>query len=226
MTKESEIIWEELESDIVTRKYLPGCKLAETEIAGKYHLSRTPIRDIFKALEQDGLLEVRSQSGSFVTPINLRDRDDRRFIRASIELQILTAVRGKMTASDFLYLDADLEKRKHRSFEKGKGDKLTFANSYFDLDNHFHAFLYAKAKKSSVLKWLNTKHPTFRRYRFLTFLRDNPELESFYLNHKAIYDVLKDKDRSKLREVVAKHNYSGRIGLDKVKKDRPELFVR
>ena len=77
-----------------------------------------------------------------------------------------------------------------------------------------------------MLEWLNTKHPTFRRYRFLTFLRDDPELESFYLNHKAIYDVLKDNDRSKLQDVVVKHNYSGRIGLDKVKKERPELFVR
>ena len=52
------------------------------------------------------------------------------------------------------------------------------------------------------------------------------EYETSYLNHKAIYDVLKDNDRSKLQDVVVKHNYSGRIGLDKVKKERPELFVR
>lgn len=226
MTKESEVIWEELENDIVTRKYLPGCKLAETEIAKKYHLSRTPIRDIFKALEQDGLLEVRSQSGSFVTPINLKDRDDRMFIRASVELQILTRLRGKLEESDFVYLEKDLRERKARSEEKVKDDTLDFANHFFDIDNHFHAYLYAKAKKSSVLEWLNTKHPTFRRYRFLTFLRDDPELENFYLTHKAILDVLKEPNDQRLREVVARHNYSGRIGLDKVKTERPELFVR
>ncbi len=225
MTKESETIRQELENDIVTRKYLPGCKLGEIEIANQYHLSRTPIRDIFKALEHDGLLEVRSQSGSFVTKINLQERNDRRFVRSAIEFKILCRVRGKLNEGDFLFREEKLAQRKKRA-EEGKDQcTLEFANRFFDLDNSFHAYLYGKAKKRSVLDWLNNTHPTFLRYRFLTFLRDNPALECFYENHMAIYEVRKSKDLSQLNAVVEKHNYSGRNGLDKVKKEHPELFA-
>ena len=47
----------------------------------KFNISRTPVRDAFKRLELDGLLEVRSHIGTFVTLIDLDNVADLIYMR-------------------------------------------------------------------------------------------------------------------------------------------------
>ena len=71
MTKDSLAIYQSISNDIITMKLKPGDMLKEIEVANKFNVSRTPIRDVFKRLEYDKLLDIHSQKGSFVSKINL-----------------------------------------------------------------------------------------------------------------------------------------------------------
>ena len=55
-----------LEQDIITRRIGPGQKLDEEEIAARFGLSRTPVREALKALTSRGLIEIRPHQGAFV----------------------------------------------------------------------------------------------------------------------------------------------------------------
>ena len=47
MTKDSLAIYQSISNDIITMKLKPGDMLKEIEVANKFNVSRTPIRDVF-----------------------------------------------------------------------------------------------------------------------------------------------------------------------------------
>lgn len=224
MTKDIEKIYLKLRDDIITFKLPPNARLRETEVAEDYNVSRTPIRDVFKALEMNGLLEIHSKSGSFVTKIDLEGLNNMMYLRYSTEHTVYQELVGKLTERDFDALYAILSHMKQNSYVKRENQDSDFANAYFDLDNEFHQYLYAKAGQESVLQFLNDQFPTFQRYRFTTFLRDDTDLENLYTVHEKLIKVLESGNREELRDIIHEHNYSGIKGLDAVKSRFPDYF--
>ncbi len=49
---------QQLRTDIVTRKYKPGEKISEEEVASRYDVSRGTVRSAFTALKNEGLIAV------------------------------------------------------------------------------------------------------------------------------------------------------------------------
>src|SRR5574344_790264 len=100
MTKDIEAIYQKILSDIITLKIRPGTRLKEVEISERFHVSRTPMRDVFKKLESDKLLVIYSQSGSYVTKIDLSGISDIMYLRTVTETEVMKDVMGKMTPHD------------------------------------------------------------------------------------------------------------------------------
>ena len=67
---------EDLKSWILTFKLKPGQAIGEVDIAQQFGVSRTPVRDAFKRLEVDGLIEVKSHIGTYVTLIDVNQITD------------------------------------------------------------------------------------------------------------------------------------------------------
>lgn len=55
-----------LEADLMQASREPGRRLDETELALRFGVSRTPVREALKALAAQGLVELRAHSGAFV----------------------------------------------------------------------------------------------------------------------------------------------------------------
>ena len=77
-----------LRHDIVTLRLRPGERLSENELADRFGTSRAPVREALIRLVEDGLIEVRPQRGSFVSPISLRAMERARFVREALEVAI------------------------------------------------------------------------------------------------------------------------------------------
>lgn len=60
-----------LRNDIVFGALQPGQKLQEEELARRYKVSRTPLREAIHQLEREGLLEERPRRGVYVPSIML-----------------------------------------------------------------------------------------------------------------------------------------------------------
>src|ERR1700760_4409686 len=65
----SERLRESIEEEIATGKLLPGTRLDETELATRFGVSRTPIREAIKLLHGEGLIEHRPRRGAVVAQI-------------------------------------------------------------------------------------------------------------------------------------------------------------
>ena len=223
MTKDSELIYEKLLDEIITLKIKPGSRLREVDVAEEFKVSRTPIRDVFKKLEDDGLLEIKSQRGTYVSKIDLADISDYMYIRDKVEYAVLKELTRTISLAEI----ADLKMVLHsqtKELEDFNADNRETARKFFDIDNYFHEYIYKKANRLGVLKRLNESNPCFTRYRFLTFLREENEIENLCHIHYAIVDCLENKDLEALRKVVMEHNFSGIRGIELVKSKHPTYF--
>jgi DNA-binding GntR family transcriptional regulator len=70
----------------------PGSALAESEIAARFGLSRTPVREALLRLAGEGLIEIRPQRGTYVARIALPRIEEALFVREAVECAVLRRV--------------------------------------------------------------------------------------------------------------------------------------
>ncbi|MEI6873682.1 MAG: GntR family transcriptional regulator [Spirochaetota bacterium] len=70
---------------ILAEDYFPGQKLSENALAKEFGCSRTPVREALKRLENEGLTEVRPQSGTYVRGITTTEFTELMEVRAYLE---------------------------------------------------------------------------------------------------------------------------------------------
>lgn len=66
-------VYEKIKLDIIDNKLKPGEKLIELDIAADLKVSRTPVREALKQLEQEGLVTYFPRRGSIVSQISIED---------------------------------------------------------------------------------------------------------------------------------------------------------
>jgi DNA-binding GntR family transcriptional regulator len=137
-----------LRENIIHLHLRPGQALSESEIAALLRASRTPVREAFIRLAEDGLLDVHAQRGSYVTRIDPARADEARFLRAVAEKAIIKEACRAFPAQARFELSANVEMqkfcRRERNYER-----------MFHLDNEFHALLFRGRGKERL--WLHLK---------------------------------------------------------------------
>ena len=127
-------VFEILEKDILTGVYARGEILTETKLSEKLGVSRTPIREALRRLEQERLV-VGTSRGMRVVGLDMRDIEDIYEIRSRVEglAARRAADRAKPEQLDELKRILDMQE-----FFTIKED----SDSIIDADNHFHDMLY------------------------------------------------------------------------------------
>jgi DNA-binding GntR family transcriptional regulator len=74
-----------LREAIVNVDLPPGTALTENDVANRFGVSRTPVREAFRILLSDGLLVVTPQKGSFVSKLSRSALQDALFVREALE---------------------------------------------------------------------------------------------------------------------------------------------
>jgi GntR family transcriptional regulator, rspAB operon transcriptional repressor len=70
---------------IVNVDLVPGTALNESDVAAQFGVSRTPVREAFRTLLSERLLDVRPQKGTFVSLLHRPDLEDALFVREALE---------------------------------------------------------------------------------------------------------------------------------------------
>ena len=77
-------VFQKIEKDILDGTFRTGENLTEVTLCERFGVSRTPVRDAFKRLEREGLLEIRPHIGTFVSLIDLRTVSDILYMRCTL----------------------------------------------------------------------------------------------------------------------------------------------
>jgi len=185
-----------LRDAIVTGKLKPGERLKENGLASQMSVSRSPIREAFRQLEQEGLIVSIPNQGSFVRAF---DEDDVREIftlRAALEdlaCEIILKEK-KLQPDDLERLEAYIEQQKE-AVEAWDFDRLT------KLDMDFHEFICKKSGLERLLKmWQSLRAQIqvlfYQRFRTLDWVPDTVDVD-----HSAILDALRQGDAGRFSQI-------------------------
>jgi phosphonate utilization transcriptional regulator len=138
------LVQRELERMILAGDLAAGAKLNEAGIADLLGVSRGPVREAFRALEESGLVRLEKNRGVFVRQISLAEADEIYEVRAALDEWVGRRVAQTATPDDIKELRS-LVDRMDRAAARDDVD------TYYPLNLEFHDLLVALAGNSKLL---------------------------------------------------------------------------
>ncbi|WP_318709231.1 GntR family transcriptional regulator [Candidatus Acetatifactor stercoripullorum] len=137
-------VFHRLREDILNGKYEEHEELREVAIGEELGVSRTPVREAFRQLELEGLIQIIPNKGAYVTGITQKDVKDIYMIRSLLEGLCARWATEHITKEQLEELEENVYLARFHA-EKGHLEQLA------ELDNRFHDILY-EACSSKILE--------------------------------------------------------------------------
>lgn len=99
--KIKDVIYEELRERIVFGGFAPGDRLVEADLAARFGVSKTPVREALLTLEAEGMVVLRPHRGAEVSPLTVDEWNDLIFLRDVLEIGALSDIFEAMTDEHF-----------------------------------------------------------------------------------------------------------------------------
>ncbi|MEO8685352.1 MAG: GntR family transcriptional regulator, partial [Devosia sp.] len=149
-----------LRDEIVTMALKPGDVISESDIAGRYGVSRQPVREAFIRLAQQGLLLIRPKRATVVKKISPDGVRQSRFIRESIEVEIIRRVAARPGDAGAVLAELIVEQEAASAADDSLG--------FHALDELFHRTLARLAGVEYAWQLIDDHKMQLDRVRFLT----------------------------------------------------------
>ncbi len=186
-------VFEHLERDILSGKYSRGEILTESRLSAELGVSRTPIRESLRRLEQEHLIEETGK-GSMVIGITEKDLEDIYLIR--IQLEGMVASLAAKNYKDEEKLARLKEALDLQEFYLNKKD----ADQIKHMDNRFHNMLYELSGSMVFYDTLLPLHKKVQKYRKAS-VESNSRASESVEEHRKIYEAVAAGDS----ELAAKY---------------------
>ena len=189
-------IFEQLERDILTGKYQRGEVLSEMRLSAELGVSRTPIREALRRLEQERLIEDTGK-GSRVLGITEDDLWDIMTIRERVEGVAAYYATKNMTPEGLEELTHIVDLQEFY-FSKGDAEHLR------QVDDRFHDAICTLSKRNVIMDTLIPLHRKTRRYRRLS-MEDWSRTTNTKREHYEIYLAMASGNAELAQELTAQH---------------------
>jgi DNA-binding GntR family transcriptional regulator len=80
-----ETVYEQIRADILSLRLAPGAEMREAELAARFEVSKSPVRDALMRLERENLVITLPRQGYRVAPVSLSDVQDMFHLRIALE---------------------------------------------------------------------------------------------------------------------------------------------
>ena len=190
-------LYADLQADILSGEYPNNYKLTEHAVCKKYNVSRTPVREAFRQLEADGLIENIPNRGAFVTALSKRDISDLFDLRSLFEIQAIEWAIKRMSSDDIDNLRETLEFMEFYTL-KNDIDKVLMFNT------QFHSILYSGTKDRMIQKTLST-YQTYLKHSAPAKTYSGDALKTILEEHKAIFEAVESKNTAAGRKAMEHH---------------------
>ncbi|WP_212525120.1 GntR family transcriptional regulator [Actibacterium sp. MT2.3-13A] len=203
-----------LRSTILFGEFKPGRRLSEQETAKLMQVSRQPVREAFIRLAAEGLVEIRPQRGTFVSKISIREVYDSRFVRESVEADLVRLAARNITPE----MSEALEEILTQQRSDAARDPLHFMG----LDEALHRTLAEAAGKPQIWTYLQKLKSQLDRVRFLVAV-DLP-IEELIAQHEDIVRAVAQRNEEEAERAMRLHLRQILKDLPKIAETYPDYF--
>lgn len=188
---------DEIENGIVTGEFEPGERLDEIQLAQRFGVSRTPIREALMQLSAIGLVETRPRRGAVVA-----DPSPQRIFEMFEVMAELEAMAGGLAARRHLPEDRDTLLAAHEKCAEAV--RTASPDTYYYENEEFHRVIYEASHSGFLREQCSALHRRLRPYRRLQ-LRVSNRISNSYEEHTAIVEAILSGDEEKARQCMRQH---------------------
>lgn len=188
---------EEIEELIAMGELAPGYRLDETELAARFGVSRTPIREALIQLTSMGIVEMRPRRGAQVAKISPQQLVEMFEVMAEFE-----AMCGRLAARRMSKEEQEALRAAHQACKEARD--AADPDDYFHRNEIFHGLIYSGSHNQFLQEQAMNLHRRLRPYRRLQ-LRVRDRLSQSYGEHDAIVQAITSGDAQGTTELLRKH---------------------
>ncbi len=195
-------IYEKLRNKIILGDWEPGSILTEGELAKTFGVSRTPVREVIRQLESEGLIKVIPKKGILIPQIEEKDVEDIFELREIIYSYAVKKAIDNVTTRDITKLEQIV-----KAAEKFKRENET--GKLVGLSQRFHECILGLAGNKRFLEVDKALRAHFTRYSAKLF--DVEERKQIgWSGHREIVAALKKKDKKLACQKMKEHIEQGK----------------
>lgn len=203
-----DVVFNTLREAILKGDLKPGERLMELKLAATLGVSRTPIREAIRMLEQEGLAVTIPRKGAEVAKMTLKGMEDVLEIRESLDILACQLACERITEDQLTVL-----KEKKKNFE----DSLKSGNvrEIAETDVDFHDVIYEATNNPKLVNMLNNLREQIYRYR-VEYLKKEENYPILIEEHNAIYESLSKRSEEEAISSIREHVKNQAIAVKEV----------
>ena len=201
-----------LRAAILSGELSPGERIRQEEIAEQFGASRIPVREALRILVTDGIVNMVSNSGAWVSSLTQAECSEHYQIRELLEPLLLRYSLPNLSPATCTRLEQLVEEMKSTS------DIEVFMR----LDREFHWMTYSGASTNALAEIIERLWNTTQPYRrVFTRLVRGAGLDMTHLEHELLVNAIRRNDVEDAERILNGHIRRTRIELDR----HPEVFT-
>ena len=203
-----EVVFNNLRDAILKGQLKPGERLLENHLADKLGVSRTPVREALRMLEQENLVELIPRRGAQVLDISAEDIKNILEIRKALEVVSIRHACQKMDEESLKELKAY-----NAEFEKSFENEGVATS-----DEKFHDVLFRSAGNLKLVAIISNIQAQVYRYR-MAYLKVYETKTAVINHHRNIIEAVEKHDEAMGEKVMAEHiEHQTQVILESLKK--------
>lgn len=192
-----DVVFQTLREAILKGDLKPGERLMELQLAEKLGVSRTPIREAIRMLQQEGLAVTTPRKGAEVAKMTEKEMEDVLKIREALEVLAVQLACETISQEQLDLLEEQVELFEHAIQAKNIKDIA-------QADINFHDLIYCAAKNPRLVGMLNHLREEIYRYR-VEYLKDEMNYPHLIEEHRNLLLGLRNRDKEYVAEMMKKH---------------------
>lgn len=184
---------DEIRKKILSGEFEAGQRIKENEIAELFGVSRGPVREALRQIEQEGLITYERNIGCSVTHITQRDLDEISWLRATLEMLAVRLCRGEISSEALKQMQESLERM--RSLGE---DRYQLVQE----DNLFHGCVIGQIGFHKLAHiWKSTDLSNFPAF----CMQRSESQESFCQRHQQLLDCYRSGSVAQICQELERH---------------------
>lgn len=192
-----DVVFNTLREAILKGELKPGERLMELKLASKLGVSRTPIREAIRMLEQEGLAVTIPRRGAVVAHMSEKDTEDVLQIRCALDELAVQLAADNIQPEQLEELE-----QARQAFEDATRSKDV--KKLAQTDVQFHDVIYRATGNARLVVLLNNLREQMYRYR-VEYLKNESAYPKLLQEHQEIVDGLRERDKEKVCEIMRYH---------------------
>lgn len=197
----SEKIAETLREYIMKGSLKPGERLTEPKLSAMLGISRTPIREALRLLENEGFIDIYPRRGAVVSDITSKDVDEIFIIKTKLE-----SLAARLAVENIS--EADIKKMMDINEKMMKYSESKNVVNLIKLNADFHNIFIEKCNNSRLIKFIESLNKQFKRVTAYSFT-ETGRIKKVLEEHKNIIDAFVNRDAEKVEQLVDIHVKNG-----------------